>query len=413
MNNPKFLFSLLSFFVFITSCKNDSFEEIETVIIAQNTSAILDTEVNFDYELNALPAHIRRGRGNNQQGNNPPVGNQGGNPPPQNQPNNGGGAVIDSDNSLANNQVTNAGATLGRVLFYDKNLSQNRTVACASCHNQANGFTDPKILSDGFAGGKTRRHSMSLTNARFYQRGRFFWDERAATLEEQVLMPIQDQTEMGLTLNEMLLRVENENYYPSLFTSAYGDSEVTTERVSDALAQFVRSMVSFESKYDVGRAQVNNMNDDFPNFTASENLGKRLFLGRLNCDRCHGTEAFIADRGPTNNGLDAESTTDQGVFEITGNRRDIGLFKVPSLRNVGVGAPYMHDGRFSSLAEVVEHYNSGVQNHQNLDQGLRGQNGQPRRLNLNQNEKDGLVAFLETLTDQNFLTDPKFSNPFR
>lgn len=163
---------------------------------------------------------------------------------------------------------------------------------------------------------------------------------------------------------------------------------------------------------------MNNPNDNFPNFTAEENQGKRLFFNRIDQGgmdyvRCHETDAFISRaNGPTNNGLDAQSTIDQGVFEATGNRGDIGRFKVPSLRNIEVTAPYMHDGRFQTLSEVIEHYNSGIQNHRNLDNALRGPDGQPVRFNLTDAQKSAMEAFLLTLTDQNFLADEKFGDPF-
>lgn len=321
------------------------------------------------------------------------------------------GPVNAADNTPNDNPVTNEGATLGRVLFYDKNLSANATVSCASCHQQDKGFSDPLVFSDGFEGGKTGRHSMSLANSRYYNNGNFFWDERANTLEEQVLMPIQDQVEMGMTLDSLIARLSTLDYYDELFTDAFGDATVTNDRISSALAQFVRSMVSYRTKYDVGRIQVQNANQPFPNFTTQENLGKQLFLSpQLACGACHGTDAFIAP-GARNNGLDAV-LTDNGVGDVSNNARDNGRFKVGSLRNIALTAPYMHDGRFATLQEVVEHYNSGVQAHPNLDPPLRLQNGQVRRLNLDQNEKDALIAFFNTLTDNEMATDEKFSDPF-
>lgn len=320
--------------------------------------------------------------------------------------------TVGADNTPAANQVTNAGATLGRVLFYDKNLSKNRTIACASCHQAAHGFSDPEILSTGFEGGQTGRHSMALANARFYNNGRFFWDERANTLEDQVLRPIQDEVEMGLTLTEAIERIREQKYYPVLFKNAFGDEEITSDRTSKALAQFVRSMVSYTSKYDVGRAQVNNPNDPFPNFTLQENNGKQLFFApNIGCAACHGTDAFVGP-APRNNGLDAV-TTDRGVGLTNNDPALDGAFKTSSLKNIALTAPYMHDGRFKTLEEVVEHYNSGVQNHPNLSPPLRMPDNSVRRLNLNQNQKDALVAFLKTLTDTEMLADEKFSNPFK
>lgn len=317
----------------------------------------------------------------------------------------------DEDNTPNNNPVTEAGATLGRVLFYDVRLSANNTVSCATCHVQQNGFSDPNRFSIGFEGGLTGRNSMGLSNARFYENGRFFWDERAASLEEQVLQPIQDAVEMGLTLDELETKVGSEAYYEVLFRLAFGDSEITSNRISLALAQFVRSIVSYQSRFDEGLAQVNNPNNDFPNFTASENRGKQLFMSnQTNCAQCHDTNVQVGDRA-RNNGLDA-TLTDLGMGGVTGNNNQNGEFKVPSLRNIALTAPYMHDGRFETLMDVVEHYNSGVQNSDNLDNRLQVQGGNVRRLNLSEADKQALVDFMNTLTDETFITDDKFSNPF-
>ncbi|GAB5465510.1 MAG: cytochrome c peroxidase [Candidatus Kapaibacteriales bacterium] len=331
----------------------------------------------------------------------------------------GQNAASDNDNTPSDNMITNDGATLGRVLFYDECLSANGTISCASCHKQDKAFSDDATLSLGFEGGETRRHSMSLINASLYGRGRFFWDERAETLEDQVLMPFQDEVEMGLTLEELVSITQSKDYYPSLFEKAFGDSAVTSDRISKALAQFVRSMVSVNSKYDEGREMVNNPNQDFPNFTESENNGKFLFFapvpaGGGSCVGCHSTEAFInPDNGTTNNGLDLTTENDEGVFEAIPNPRFRGAFKVPSLKSIELSAPYMHDGRFETLEEVVEHYNSGIQNHTNLGQALRDpMNGQPVRMNFTDQEKIDLVNFLKTLTDNTLTVNERFSNPF-
>lgn len=320
--------------------------------------------------------------------------------------------VLIADNTPNNNPTTDEGATLGRVLFYDKSLSLNGTTACASCHTQETGFTDPKQFSVGFEGGLTGRNSMSLSNARFYQPGHFFWDERAETLEDQVLMPIQDQVEMGMTLDSLVIRLAATDYYPTLFQEAFGDATITSERISFALAQFVRSMVSYESPFDVAvEANGGDTDGNLPGMSALENLGKNIFFGRGNCDNCHETTLFIAEEA-FNTGLDANTGLDDGVGAISGRQNQLGLFKVPSLRNVELGAPYMHDGRFQTLREVVEFYNNGVQDHPNLSNEMTGRNGQIRRLNLDNEEIEALVAFMESLTDQEFVTDDKFSDPF-
>ena len=328
-------------------------------------------------------------------------------------------SINGTDNTPADNPITNHGATLGRVLFYDKQLSANSTIACASCHKQDKGFSDDLKLSVGFNGGKTGRHSMSLLNARYYQRGRFFWDERASTLEEQVLMPFQDTVEMGMTLAQVVSKVKAQPFYPALFLKAFGSEEISSPKIAKALAQFVRSMVSYTSKYDIGRAQVANPGAMFPNFTPEENMGKNIFFqpiqnGGAACFGCHTTEAFIgANIGPQNNGLDATSAADLGAGAVFPNPNFVGKFKTNSLRNIELSAHYMHDGRFATLEEVIEHYNSGIKAHPNLAPPLKDPNGNPIRLNLTQAQKSALLAFLKTLTDNTVASDPKWSNPFK
>ncbi|WP_437368798.1 cytochrome-c peroxidase [Maribacter litoralis] len=318
--------------------------------------------------------------------------------------------VRNEDNTPNNNQITDNGATLGRVLFYDNNLSRNNTISCASCHIQEHGFADPTALSTGFDGELTSRNSMGLANARFYENGRFFWDERAESLEEQTLVPIQDLVEMGMTLPELEDKLSELDYYSTLFTNAFGDETVTSDRIALALSQFIRSMVSYESKFDEGLAQVNDIDDNFPNFTISENRGKQLFMSnQTRCFDCHATNVFVGDDA-RNNGLDA-TITDLGVGGITGNNNELGEFKVPSLRNIALTGPYMHDGRFETLEDVIEHYNSGVQNNPNLDNRLT-QGNNVRRLNLSDDDKQALVDFLNTLTDDEFVNDEKYANPF-
>ena len=324
-------------------------------------------------------------------------------------------AVTTLSNTPANNPVTDEGATLGRVLFYDTNLSANDTVACASCHSQDIGFTDSATSSEGFEGGLTGRNSMSLANSGYYPNGHFFWDERAETLEDQVLQPIQDETEMGMTLDEFVSTVAEQPYYAALFTEAFGDDEVSSERIALALSQFVRAMVSYQTRYDEGLAMVDNVQQDFPNFTEQENLGKALFFSpQGNCAVCHVAgdgppmpgqvvnEAIVQPVEALNNGLDA-IPTDEGAGG--------GRFKVGSLRNVALTGPYMHDGRFATLAEVVEHYDSGVQAGPDTDPRIMP-GGMPQNLGLSDAEKAAVVAFMETLTDQGLQDDPKFANPF-
>jgi cytochrome c peroxidase len=325
--------------------------------------------------------------------------------------------ITGQDNTPAANPVTDWGATLGRVLFYDKILSINNTISCASCHKQNLGFSDDQVLSKGFAGGFTGRNSMSLINARYYPNGRFFWDERAATLEIQTLTPVQDHVEMGMNLDTLVARLKTKSHYPALFQKAFNSQSITSDKVAKALAQFVRSIISYRSKFDAGRAtinpgQQNPVQAPYPNFTAQENEGKQLFFSQLTaCAGCHGTETFTAP-GPHNNGLE-NPAVDRGVGAISNLPLQNGEFKVPTLKNIELTAPYMHDGRFTTLQQVVEHYNSGLQPHPNLAPQLRNPDGTPKRMNLTADQKAALVAFLKTLTDAAIGTDEKFSSPFK
>jgi len=265
---------------------------------------------------------------------------------------------ITEDNTPNTNPITDAGATLGRVLFYDKNLSVNNTISCASCHKQAFAFGDTATVSIGWDGGTTGRHSPRLVNARFGEEENFFWDERASSLEEQSTMPIHDHVEMGFSnidgnpdIDSLIRKLESLDYYQDLFEFVYGDFEITESEIQDALAQFIRSIQSFDSKFDIGRAQVNNNQANFPNFTTAENLGKSLFLnnaqnGGANCNTCHNAPEFDIDSNSQNN----------SVISVAGD---------PSAG-----------------------------------------------LNLTQTEKENLVAFLGTLTGSDVYTAEQWSDPF-
>jgi cytochrome c peroxidase len=308
--------------------------------------------------------------------------------------------VAIQNNTPVNNPTTDWGATLGRVLFYDQQLSKNNTISCASCHQQSHGFADTSRFSTGFTGGTTPRHSMALANAVYYLNGRFFWDERAATLEEQVLQPIEDPIEMGMTMPEVIERLNMTEYYPILFENAFGSREVSNDKIAKALAQFVRSMVSYDSKYDEGRSAVSERTLDFPNFSQEENAGKKIFMSntKVNCFGCHNTDVFIGDNA-RNNGL-SEQNIDEGTYIHTQNELDKGKFKTPSLKNIAVRGRFMHDGSLTSLDQVIEHYNSGIRPNKNLDPHLVDiATRTPVKMGLTALEKSQLKAFLETLTD--------------
>ena len=325
-------------------------------------------------------------------------------------------SVRATDNSPAGDPVNDKIATLGRVLFYDKNLSINNAASCASCHHQANGFDDPNRFSIGFSGAAfTTAHAMRLGNSRYYRPGEAFWDRRAATLEVQASQPIQNNVEMGFDaahggFTAVITKLQALPYYPDLFTFAFGDVTITEARIQRALAQFERAMVSSNSRWDTGystnyapAAADQGLGTPIAGFSAEENLGRSLFMtpanaGGAGCVGCHIAPTFALAANSRSNGLDAGETR---------------LFKSPSLKSVGLSRAFMHDGRFATLAEVVEHYNSGVQAGPALDNRLAGPNGVPRRLNLTVAEKSALIAFLNTLTDTTLTTDAKFSSPFR
>lgn len=343
---------------------------------ADLTAPLLTTAFGYADASTPLPAHFLAGAGP-------------------------GGSVIATDNTPLDNRTTDAGAALGRVLFYDRRLSVNDKIACASCHQQRFGFSDTARFSTGFDGELTEYHSPGLSNARFYRRGRFFWDERAATLEAQVLQPVQSPVEMGQTLTNLVTKLNATSYYPALYQRAFGSSDITADRTARALAQFVRSIVSASAKYD--QAFASRPTPNFAAvFTPQELLGQQLFNGQAGCARCHQTDAQLLDE-PHNTGLDL-------VTADTGAGR--GRFKSPSLRDAAVRGHYMHDGRFSTLAQVVDFYNAGVQANPDLDPRLRGPNGAPQRLNLTATQKAALVAYLETLTDTGLQTAARFSSPF-
>lgn len=326
------------------------------------------------------------------------------------------------------NPTTNAGATLGRVLFYDKKLSLNNTVSCGTCHKQQKAFSDGKQFSEGFEGRITRRNTPALVN--LSASNAYFWDGRTETLEDLALQPVQNHIEMGMeNMDDLATKLAGYDYYPSLFQDAFGTSDITPDRISKAMAQFLRAVVSRDAEID----QVETPEE----LTDMELFGQQVFSSwdRGGCINCHSGSNF-SGWGTTfsNIGLDAEYT-DNGIGELRPNSD--GRFKVPSLRNVALTAPYMHDGRFSTLEEVIDHYSTGIQPHPNLDWSLRNESltnnffptidplfpfgefeidesnpSAPIRRNFTDVEKRALVAFLHTLTDKQFITDSKYADPF-
>jgi cytochrome c peroxidase len=337
-------------------------------------------------------------------------------------------AYITKDNT-SGNPISDKGATLGRVLFYDKNLSSNNTISCSSCHIQANAFSDDAIASDG-VNGTTTRHSMRLINSRFSNERKFFWDERAATLELQTSDPIKNHIEMGFSgtsgdgsITTLITKLQGIGYYKELFKYVYGSEEITESKLQNALAQFIRSIQSFDSKYDAGRSTVQNDNQAFPNFTAQENQGKNLFLtppvfdangvrtsGGFGCAGCHAAPEFDIDPNTRNNGV---------IGVLNGTGIDITNTRSPSLRDLlkadgTPNGPMMHTGSFATLQNVIGHYGNInlAPGNSNLDPRLRP-NGFGQQLNITATEVNALTAFIKTLTGTNVYVDPKWSSPFK
>ena len=394
--NFKIILQVSLFYLIIFSCSSNN----TTTNEPEDTIAIpVDLSSYFSVDFNALPNYAN-----------------------QDIPN-----YITKDNTPASNPITDQGAILGRILFYDTNLSSDNTVACASCHVQNEAFGDANTASTGI-NGSTARHSMRLVNNRFANGNAFFWDKRAATLEIQTTQPIQDHIEMGfsgengdLSFDDLIIKLENIPYYSVLFSNAFGTETITEDRIQQVLAQFVRSIQSFDSNYDEGRMLVANNNQPFPNFSALENLGKNLFTqppvfnntgmrinGGVGCAGCHQAPEFDVDPNSLNNGV--IGTIGQLGTDLTNTR-------APSLRdlvkqNGTTNGGFMHNGAFEELIGVVNHYNEiDATGNNNLDPRLRP-GGNAQQLNMTLDEKNALVAFMETLTGEDIYTNPKWSNPF-
>lgn len=330
-----------------------------------------------------------------------------------------------------NNPVSDAGATLGRVLFYDKHLSSDNSIACASCHQQEFAFSDTSLVSTG-VNGVTGRHSMRLVNARFAEEGKFFWDKRASTLEQQTTMPVQDHAEMGYsgtngdpTFEDLIEELYNVEYYDDLFYFVYGDTEITEERIQESLAQFIRSIQSFDSRYDEGLSMVDSMMMPFPNFTPAENRGKLLFMqlpeldnqanrigGGAGCNSCHRAPEFDIDPVSRTNGI---------IQELNGGV-NFEIHRSPSLRDVfnpftgELNGALMHNGQFTDMESVIAHYGDvgkdlTISQISQLDTRFRvGPNAQ--KLNLTDQDIDDMVAFFHTLSGTNMYVDERWSDPF-
>lgn len=338
---------------------------------------------------------------------------------------------------VSKNKIIEEKFQLGRHLFFDNRLSRNNTISCGSCHLPNKAFTDGRRFSIGLNGEKTPRNAMSTVNLLWDDL--FFWDARVSSLEEQALMPIEDHIEMDLTLGEVVDKLKNIELYDSLFFHAYGDTILSPERIALAITEFEKGIISKDSKYDkVKRGE--------ESFTNEEAYGEKLFnthpgpawdpVNQINiyerggnCGDCHTSENFnklAGAQGMQNNGLESDETRmDEGFFNVTKNPGDKGKFKTPTLRNIELTAPYMHDGRFNTLEEVLDHYNEHVKLSNTLSADMYvsndpnengtiiyGPDGETIQLGLTENEKSAIIAFLKALTDHELVENPRFTNPF-
>jgi cytochrome c peroxidase len=393
----KYNLTALIFAVFIVSCsKNDDSSAYANVDLYPNVTAAFSGKIDLNnlqnYANQTVPTYVTK------------------------------------DNTVGN-AITDKGATLGRVLFYDKHLSANNTVSCASCHIQANAFGDVAIASVGI-NGTTTRHAMRLINSRFARENKFFWDERANTLELQTTQPIQNHIEMGFSgtlgdadLSTLITKLQKIGYYQELFKFAFGSETITENKIQLALAQFIRSIQSFDSKYDAGRATVANDGQPFTNFTAQENQGKNLFItaavfdatgsrtaGGVGCAVCHAAPEFDIDPNSRNNGI---------IGVLNGTGIDITNTRAPSLRDIvktngTANGPFMHTGNLATIQNVIGHYGSinRAAGNTNLDPRLTP-NGFGQKLNLTAVEVNALTAFIQTLSGTNVYVDTKWSTPFK
>lgn len=348
--------------------------------------------------------------------------------------------------SPTDNPITMEGVALGRKLFYDPILSGNGKQSCAGCHKQELAFTDGKAISIGSRGLKAKRNSMALVNLGWQDR--YFWDGRAQTLERLIHFPVTDSLEMNASITDVEKRLNADTSYQRLFKSAFDVREISMPLVEMALSQFLRTIVSYKAPFDlIYQDYVSHGNPDVSDLQLVLNgfdKGNESLYGedsslikrirevsadtkvltvfskcidchynslQLFCKQCETAKLPVSAKTKfKNNGLEVEGA-DKGLYSQTGKEKDKYLFKVPTLRNLSFTAPYMHDGRFKTLEEVVEHYNSGIEPNPNLDTLLMDSSGKPIRFGLNEQEKKQLVGLLKLFTDSSVVTDMRFSEP--
>lgn len=325
-------------------------------------------------------------------------------------------------------------ATLGRVMFYDTHLSINNAVACGSCHKQQFAFADNTAFSAGYQNRPTLRNSPPIQNLlinqgpiftnsnnspiTFFSNSKLFWDGREVNIQNLISRPIDNHIEMGMSdMSVLPQKLSGLYYYPALFSAAYGSTEITADKISNAIATFIASINATHTRFDdaIGNNVLLGSAFNLNMLTAVEQRGYNLFMTKYNCGNCHHiiTNSYDDSTAFMDTGLDPVYS-DNGRGAISGNAADNGKFKVPSLHNVALTAPYMHDGRFKTLDEVLEHYSHGIQNSPNLNINLKDSlTLRPIQMNISSDEKAAIIAFLNTFTDNQMISDPKFSNPFK
>ncbi len=387
MQKSFFVFLLLSLLV----CTLSNFTQInnnEVIIFAMNDTPKLP-EIPFPYSDTSIPEHLMTPEPDQDIGYGASVGNTNEN--------------LDIDDDIA---------TLGRVLFYDTKLSALENISCATCHKQELSFADDTTFSQGITV-PTKRNSMALNDLFWSNRDHFLWDMKVTDLNEMIRLPLKDENEIGADLDHVITKLESTTYYPDLFSKAYGSSMINEDKIVDALIHFISSMTTFESKFDKQAA------NEFVDFTEKEIVGLELFSE--NCNVCHSqgthdpfdqnlnfnnTSPMFFFPEIFNNGLPAD-TDDKGAGEH--DPLFTGLFKIPTLRNVDFTAPYMHDGRFGTLEEVIEHYSSGIiANNWTTSKDFVPDGG----FQFSDLEKESIVAFLKTLRDEKLTTHEMWSDPF-
>jgi cytochrome c peroxidase len=315
-------------------------------------------------------------------------------------------------NISPDNPLTKEGVQLGRMLFYETKLSANNKIACASCHQQQFAFTDGKKFSEGVTGVAMTRNTMSLTNLLWVRH--FFWDGRAGSLENQTIIPLTEPHEMGQSLEMSAAKLQSSKIYPAIFKKAFGTDTITGDRIIKVIAQFERTLISAGSKYDKllrGEYQPSESEKRGISLFFSNPSPERNIRG-AGCGHCHGGPKIFIELFH-NNGLDS-IPGDKGRENLTNQPIDNGRFRVVTLRNIALTSPYMHDGRFRTLEEVIDHYNEHIRPGNSLSIFLKNNSNElnGKSLKLTEQEKKDITGFLHLLTDSAFITDNRFSNPF-